>query len=172
MAWRQLIEDGRDLGSLGIAGIPSRGIRCTPNPVQVLVQIIKRLGQVLQLLVQMPQLQRLMPLLQCHFLALYAFEQFTQVNRLLVVIGNAGAQCLDHILLVRLPGEHDGFEGPVFTTQALQFLDHLNAVQARHVQIAEDQANVHVLLETFDRLMAGFAGNAAVAVALKKFAKF
>ncbi|MCY1461794.1 hypothetical protein D9M71_794900 [compost metagenome] len=60
----------------------------------------------------------------------------------------------------------------MFAAQALQLLDHLNAVQARHVQIAEDQADVRILLEMFDRLMAGFAGNAAVAVALKKFAKF
>ena len=126
----------------------------------------------MQLLIQMPQLQRLVPLLQYHFLALHAFEQFIQINRLLVVIGKAGAQRLDHILLARLPGEHDRLESPMLAGQLLQLLDHLDAVQARHMQIAEHQADFRVLVETFDRLMAGFAGNATVAAVLKKFAKF
>lgn len=82
-------------------------------------------------------------------------EQLLQVNRLLIVIGNPGTQSLDHILLVRAPGEHDRFECPMLAGQPLQFLDQLDAVQPGHVQIAEHQADVHVFSESFDCLRAG-----------------
>ncbi|MNX66304.1 hypothetical protein D3C86_973930 [compost metagenome] len=126
----------------------------------------------MQLLIQMPQLQRLLPLMQSHLLTLQTFKQLMQVNRLLVVIGNPGTQGLDHILLVRLPGQHDRFKRAMLAGQPLKLLNQLNPVQARHVQIAEHQTDVGVVIESFDGLMAGLARHTTVTVALKKFAEF
>ncbi|MNP80843.1 hypothetical protein D3C76_1790470 [compost metagenome] len=73
----------------------------------------------LQLLVQMPQLQLLLPLLQGCLLALQTLQQFIEVDRFLVVVRNPGPQRLDHILLVGSPSEHDRFERSVLARHTL-----------------------------------------------------
>jgi len=75
--------------------------------------------------------------LQGRFLALEAFEQFIEVDRLLVVIGDTRTQGLDHILLVGAPGEHDRFERTMFTGDPLQRLHQLDAVHVRHMQVTQ-----------------------------------
>ncbi|MNT27716.1 hypothetical protein D3C72_1633570 [compost metagenome] len=147
-------------------------LRAASHLVQVLIQIIDRLGQVLKLLIQVTQLLVLVLFLQDHFLTLQPFEQLIQINRLLVIVGNPGAQRLDHVLLVGAAGEHDRFECTMLARQSLQLLHQLDPVHARHVQIAQHQTDIEVLLETLDGLMAGLARNTAVTLALQKFTQF
>lgn len=78
-----------------------------------------------------------MPFLQRRFLALEAFEQFIEVDRLLVVIGDARTQGFDHILFVGTTGEHDRFERTMFAGDPLQRLDQFDAVHVRHVQVTQ-----------------------------------
>lgn len=78
-----------------------------------------------------------MPFLQGRFLALEAFKQFIEVDRLLVVIGDARTQGLDHILLVGATGEHDRFERAMLAGDPLQRLDQLDAVHVRHMQVTQ-----------------------------------
>ncbi|MNV86078.1 hypothetical protein D3C71_1800820 [compost metagenome] len=95
-----------------------------PGFVQVLIKVIDRVGQVLQLLVQGTQvLDTLLLLLHCSLLSLNAFEQFIQVYGFLVVVGKAFAQGSDHILLVGLAGEHDGFENSLMASDNFQRLE-------------------------------------------------
>ena len=126
----------------------------------------------LQLLVQMPQLQVLLPLLQGCFLALQAFEQFVEVDRFLVIVRDPGPQRLDHILLVGSPGEHDRFERSMLARHPLQRMHQLDAIEVRHVQVTEHQADVGVLAEALDGLLAGPTGNADVTAAFQEFAEF
>ena len=124
------------------------GHRAAAHFVQVLVQVIDGFGKVLQLLVQMPQVQLLLPFLQRHFLTLQAFEQFVEVDGLLVVIRNARSQRLDHVLLVSLAGQHDRFERPLAPGNTLHGLHQLDAIHVRHMQVAQHQANFSILAET------------------------
>ncbi|MNN29283.1 hypothetical protein D3C81_1428810 [compost metagenome] len=119
----------------------------------------------------MPQLQILLPLLQRRLLTPHPVEQLIQINRLLIIIGNPGTQCLDHILLVGTPSEHDRLEHPTLARQTLQRLNQLNAIHVRHVQITQHQTDFRVLTETLDRLQTGFARHTAITIAFKKLAQ-
>ena len=113
-----------------------------------------------------------MSLLQGRFLTFHAFEQFIQLDRLLVVVGNPGTQGLDHVLFVGAPREHDRFEHPVFAADALQLLHQLDAIHVRHMQVAQHQTDFGVFTETLDRLSAGFTRHTAVPAAFEKLAQF
>lgn len=126
----------------------------------------------MQLLVQVPQVQLFLPLLQRRFLALQAFEQFIEVDRLLVVIRDPCAQGLDHILLVGTPGEHDRLERTLLVRHFLHGLHQFDAIHVRHMQVAQHQADLGVFAEALQGVSAGLTGDAAVTAGFKKFAEF
>ncbi|MNP23506.1 hypothetical protein D3C76_1162180 [compost metagenome] len=123
----------------------------------------------MQFLVQIAQfLEALVSLRQYRLLALDTFEQFIEVDGLLIVIGKALAQGPDHILFIGLPCEHDGFERAVFTGDLLQCLNQFDAIEPWHMQVTEHQVDVQVVAKLHQGLLAGMAGHAVVTVALQK----
>ncbi|MNR07026.1 hypothetical protein D3C85_1231270 [compost metagenome] len=83
----------------------------------------------MEFLVQSAQFpEALVPFAEHRLLALDAFEQFIEVDGLLIVVGKAFAQGLDHVLLVGLASEQDGFEDAVFAGDFLECLYQFDAI--------------------------------------------
>ena len=135
---------------------------------QVLVQFVHRVGQVLQPLVQPAQgAEVALALLQGLFLAAHALEQFIEVHGLLVVIGKAFTQGTDHILFIRAPRQHDGFEHALpgdFLERANQF----DTITVGHVQVADDKANGLVGQVALEGFVGGMGRQAVVTLGFKK----
>ena len=56
------------------------------------------------------------------FLTLDALKQLIEVDRLLIVVGDADTQGFDHILFIGATGQQDAFKGALFAGQFLQML--------------------------------------------------
>lgn len=78
-----------------------------------------------------------------------AGEQFPDLQGFLVVVGETAAHGLDHILLVGLPSEQNGLEGALTFGLLLQSLDQLYSIDARHIQIGQDDGDFRVAMESF-----------------------
>ncbi|MNH15715.1 hypothetical protein D3C79_753330 [compost metagenome] len=124
-----------------------------PGLFQILVELVNRFGQILQALIQSAEVVEVaLAFQQCLFLPTYAFKQFIELHRLLVVIGKAFAQRADHVLFLGTPGQHDGFEHALATVDLLQGAHQFDAVPFRHVQVTDEQTDgrvCHIALDGF-----------------------
>src|SRR5690606_14780846 len=84
---------------------------------------------------------------------LYTSQQGIQIQRLLMIIGYTGAQGGDDILLVRITGEQNAFEGTL-AGGFLQLMDELDAIHFRHSVIAEHHTDMFIVVEASK----GFSG--------------
>ncbi len=141
--------------------------------VQILIKVVDGGGQELELLVEQAQLLAVfLPLVQRLDLQLHTFEQFFQINRLLVVIGDARPKGLDDVFFLGLAGQHDGLEQMRLAASHLHRFDHLDPVHAGHFQIAKHDTDGAVGAETLNGLKARIATHTLIAAALQKFAEF
>src|SRR5690606_1736310 len=125
-------------------------------------------GQRLQLFVQLAEpAVVLRALLEPGFQGANGPEQGLHVHRLLKEIGNPGAHRLDHVLTFTLTSEYDGFEGALQAGDALQFLNQLDTVHPRHMQIAQHQADLWVVAKS----LAGLGGGKTSVTAIAEFAE-
>ncbi|MNE90123.1 hypothetical protein D3C80_1876040 [compost metagenome] len=123
-----------------------------------MIQLVHRLGQLLQTLVQPTQgAEVALARLQGLFRAAHALEQFIEVHGFLVIIGKPFAQCPDHVLFLGAAGQHDGFEHAL-PGDFLEGADQFDAIAPGHVQVADDQANGLIGQVALDGRVSGMGG--------------
>lgn len=141
--------------------------------MNIVVQLTQRLGEQLQFLIELVEALRILQALVAMALkALDGEQYFFQINRFLMVVGNAGAHGCDHVAALTLAGENDRLENTFASAQALQLLNQLQAVEPGHVQVAKDNTDGRVLLKQLDGVLCRVTDLTRITASTEVLAKF